>query len=110
MLLVETDKCNGLSKEISSSWKSQNSKQSRFLFARSKGSIETSSHYATPNFASSRKLQREWENGEDVLESRNGHGLLNINVLSNNVYHPTVQGFQSTSEGTTFFGSFRGQG
>ena len=25
-LLVETDKCNGLSKEISSSWKSQNSK------------------------------------------------------------------------------------
>ena len=31
LLLVEINKCNGLSKEISSSWKSQNRKQSRFL-------------------------------------------------------------------------------
>ena len=44
LLLVEIDKCNGLSKEISSSWKSQNSKQSIFLFARSEGSIERASH------------------------------------------------------------------
>ena len=55
-LLVETDKCNGLSKEISSSWKSKNSKQLRFLFARSEGSRERSSHHSTPNLASSRKL------------------------------------------------------
>jgi len=102
LLLVETDKCNGLSKEISSSWKSQNSKQSRFLFARSEGSIERSSHYSTPNLASSRQLQREWENGQDVLESTNGHELLNINGLSNNASGPKVQGFQSTSEGSTF--------
>ena len=73
LLLVETDKCNGMSKEISSSWKSQNSKQLRFLFARSEGSRERSSHYSTPNLASSRQLQREWENGQDVLESTNGH-------------------------------------
>ena len=59
LLLIETDKCNGLSKEISSSWKSQNSKQLRFLFARSEGSIERSSHYSTPNLASSRQLKRE---------------------------------------------------
>ena len=102
LLLVETNKCNGLSKEISSSWKSQNSKQSRFLFARSEGSIERSSHYSTPNLASSRQLQREWENGQDVLESTNGHELLNINGLSNNASGPKVQGFQSTSEGSTF--------
>lgn len=103
LLLVETDKCNGLSKEISSSWKSQNSKQSRFLFARSEGSIERSSHYSTtPNLASSRQLQREWANGQDVLESTNGHELLNINGLSNNASGPKVQGFQSTSEGSTF--------
>ena len=31
LLLVETDKCNGLSKEISGSRKNHNSKQSRFL-------------------------------------------------------------------------------
>jgi hypothetical protein len=67
LLLSGTGKCYGLSKEISSSWKSQNSKQSRFLFARSKGSIERSIHYSTPNFSSSRQLQREWENGKDVL-------------------------------------------
>ena len=56
LLLVETDKCNGMSKEISSSWKSQNSKQLIFLFARSEGSIERSSHYSTPNLESSRKF------------------------------------------------------
>jgi len=47
-------------------------------------------------------LQREWENGQDVLESTNGHELLNINGLSNNASGPKVQGFQSTSEGSTF--------
>ena len=52
--------------------------------------------------ASFRQLQREWENGQDVLESTNGHELLNINGLSNNAYGPKVQGFQSTSEGSTF--------
>ena len=92
-LLIETHKCNGISKEISSSWKSQNSKQSRFLFARLEGSIERSSHYSTPNLASSRKLQREWENRQDVLESTNGHELLNINGLFNNSSGPKLQGF-----------------
>lgn len=102
LVLAETDKCNGLSNEISSSWKSQNSKQSRFLFARSEGSIERSSHYSTPNLASSRQLQREWANGKDVLESTNELELLNINIQSNNASAPKVEGFQSTSEGSTF--------
>ena len=31
-----------------------------------------------------------------------GHDLLNINGLSNNASSPKVQGFQSTSEGSTF--------
>ena len=53
--------------------------------------------------ASFRQLQREWENGKDVLESTNGHELLNINGLSNNGSGPKVQGFQSISEGSTFF-------
>jgi hypothetical protein len=100
---TRTGKCNGLSKEISSSWKSQNSKQSRFLFARSEGSIERSSHYSTPNFSSSRQLQREWANGKDVLESTNEHDELNINRPSNDAFTPNMQGFQSISEGRTFF-------
>lgn len=103
LLLSETGKCNGLSKEISSSWKSQNSKQSRFLFARSEGSIERSSHYSTPNLSSSRQLQREWTNGKDVLESTNEHDELNINRPSNDAFTPNMQGFQSISEGSTFF-------
>ena len=44
----------------------------------------------------------KWTNGQDVLESTNGHELLNINGLSNNASIPKVQGFQSTSEGSTF--------
>ena len=72
------------------------------MFARSEGYIERLSHYSTPNLASSRQLQREWENGQDVLESTNGHELLNINGLCNNASIPKGQGFQSTSEGSTF--------
>ena len=44
----------------------------------------------------------KWTNGQDVLESTNGHELLNINGLSNNASGPNVQGFQSTSKGSTF--------
>ena len=47
-------------------------------------------------------MQREWENGQDVLESTNGHELWNINGLSHNTFGPKVQGFQSRSEGSTF--------
>ena len=36
------------------------------------------------------------------MESTNGHELLNINGLSNNYSIPKVQGFQSTSERSTF--------
>ena len=36
------------------------------------------------------------------MESTNGHELFHINGLSNNAYGPKVQGFQSTSEGSTF--------
>lgn len=102
LLLSETDKCNGLSKEISSSWKSQNSKQSRFLFARSEDSTERSSHYSTPNLASSRELQGELANGKDVLGSSNEHDRLNINKTYNNTFTANMQGFQSISEGSTF--------
>lgn len=102
LLLSETDKCNGLPKEISSSWKSQNSKQSRFLFARSKDSTERSSDHSTPNLATSRELQGELANEKDVLGSSNQHDQLKINAPSNTTFTANMQGFQSISEGSTF--------
>eukprot|EP01018_Ginkgo_biloba_P035453 Gb_23033 [translate_table: standard] len=99
LLLAETDKNANFSNDISSSWKFQNSRQSRFLFARQEGSREGSRHPNPPSLASSSQLQREWSNVKDFLDNRNEH--VQLSTLFDDVSSSNVDGFQPINNGST---------
>ncbi|KAH9298946.1 hypothetical protein KI387_030628, partial [Taxus chinensis] len=71
--IAETDAHNVSSTDVSSFWKLQKSSQSRFLFARSEDSRETSSHSSNPYLTSSSELQLDLLNGKDLLKIRDDY-------------------------------------
>lgn len=72
VLLGEKDKNTAFLKDTSSSWKFQNSGQSRFSFAREDDSKNESSNFSSC-LTSNGQLQNTRSKGREVLDSRNGY-------------------------------------
>lgn len=76
VLLGEKDMKPGFPKDTSSSWKFQNSGQSRFSFAREDESKNDSSNLSS-SLTSNEQLQNTWSKGREALDGRYGYDQLN---------------------------------
>jgi CCR4-NOT transcription complex subunit 4 len=79
VLLGEKDMKSGFPKDTSSSWKFQNSGQSRFSFAREDESKNESSNFSS-SLTSNGQLQNTWLKGREASDGRNGYDQLNTSL------------------------------
>lgn len=79
VLLGEKDTNTGFLKDTSSSWKFQNSGQSRFSFAREDDSKNESSNFSSC-LTSNGQLQNTRSKGREVLDVRNGYDQFNTSL------------------------------